>query len=424
MADRMKRIWKRLGLLLVCSLVLAGPMSCSRSRQSDVPDPAGLRLREFVGGPARLVWIQQVAGDGDDPFCDGSRLVLMGLDTEDGRGPRPIVSTVTNYHRPMLTPDGRHVVYSRQTTREAFAVAWDGGRPRRLGAGYAAATWQDPATGVVWVYMADNGTTGKERNHAKTLQRVRLDDLSVREVVWDRAKFTFNSLQLSADGTRACGQFIHPRAGFAELPNRSWTYLGRGCWTSIAPDNSYLVWIFDNPHRNLIFHDPTENTSWSVPIGTAPEMKGFEVYHPRWSNHRRFFTLTGPYEIGRPGANLIGAGGPGVEAWIGKFAPDLKTVESWLQITHDRYGDFYPDLWVAPTSPAHRDEAGRSGNASPSKSSDGRWTRGTINPAHLIPRARVYTPAIRLQRVRKGKSDDLGPGGIGMEAIRQQQPFA
>lgn len=83
-------------------------------------------------------------------------------------------------------------------------------------------------------------------------------------------------------------------------------------------------------------------------------MKGFEVYHPRWSNHRRFFTLTGPYEIGRPGANLIGAGGPGVEVWIGKFAPDLKTVENWLQITHDRLGDFYPDLWVAPPAPAHR----------------------------------------------------------------------
>lgn len=200
MAGRTKQIWMRLGLLLVCSLLLAGPMSCSRARKSGAPDPAGQSLREFVGGPARLVWIQQVDGDGDDPFCDGSRLILMGLDTEDGRGPRPIVNTVTNYHRPMLTPDGRHVVYSRQTTREAFAVAWDGGRPRRLGAGYAAATWQDPATGAVWVYMADNGTSGKERNHAKTLHRVRLDDPSVQEVVWDLAKFTFNSLQLSADG--------------------------------------------------------------------------------------------------------------------------------------------------------------------------------------------------------------------------------
>lgn len=352
MVDWVKQYWLRSGLVLLFTLTLMGLMSCSRAGKPGAPDPAGQRLREFVGGPARLVWLRQVDGNGADPFCDGNRLILMGLDTEDGRGPRAIVSTVTNYHRPMLTPDGRHVVYSRQTTREAFVVAWDGGRPWRLGAGYAAATWQDPATGVVWVYMADNGKTGRERNSAKILERVRLDDPSVRELVWNSEKFTFNSLQLSADGTRACGQFPYPRAGFAEFPNRTWTHLGRGCWTSIAPDNSYLVWFFDLPHRNLIFHDPTENTSWSVPINTPPEMKGFEVYHPRWSNHRRFFTLTGPYEIGRPGANLIGSGGPSVEVWIGKFAPDLKAVENWLQITRDRYGDFYPDLWVAP--PAHR----------------------------------------------------------------------
>ena len=343
----MKPFWLYSTLVVVPALALATWLVHPAARNPDGPDMAK-QLREFTGGPARLTWLRQVDGAGNDPFCDGDRLVLMGLDTEDGRGARQIVKTVANYHRPMLTPDGRQVVFSRQSTREAFAVDWKGGKPRRIGAGYAAAVWRDPDTGITWVYLADNGKEGKARNHAQTLHRVQLDNPAIRELVWNTEKFTFNSLQFSADGTRFCGQFPHPRAGFADLVHRTWTHLGRGCWTSLAPDNSYLVWIFDLPHRNLLFHDPTAGTAWSVPINAAPGMDGFEVYHPRWSNRRAFFALTGPYAIGPMGQNLIGAGGPRVEIVVGRFAPDLKSVENWLQITHDDRGDFYPDLWIAP----------------------------------------------------------------------------
>jgi hypothetical protein len=116
----------------------------------------------------------------------------------------------------------------------------------------------------------------------------------------------------------------------------------------MAPDNSYLVWVFDNAHRNLTLHDPKKDGSWRVPIHTAPAMEGFEVYHPRWSNRRSFFALTGPYAIGEAGHNLIRVGGPQVEIVVGQFADDLKSVQNWLQITHNDRGDFYPDLWIAP----------------------------------------------------------------------------
>lgn len=343
MTARSKFVWTWLALGLVLGLALATGMGCG-PRSADIGD----QLREFVGAPARLVWLRQVDGDGNDPFCWGNRAVLMGLDTEDGRGARKLVGTVTNYHRPMVTPDGRQVVFSRHSTREAFVVDWKGGKPRRIGAGYAAAVWRDPDTDLTWVYLTDNGQEGRNRHDGRALYRVRLDDPSIRELVWDREKFTFDNLQFSADGTRFCAQFPHPRAGFAELSTQSWTHLGRGCWTSLAPDNSYLVWYFDNPHRNLTLHDPKQGTSWNVPIHTAPVMKGFEVYHPRWSNRRSFFTLTGPYTVGQAGLNLIRAGGPQVEIVVGRFSPDLKSVENWLQITHDAFGDFYPDLWIAP----------------------------------------------------------------------------
>ena len=340
-----KFLWTWLALGLVLGLALAAGMGCG-PRSADI----GTQLREFVGGPARLVWLRQVDGNGNDPLCWGDQLVLMGLDTEDGRGAHPILKTVANYHRPMVTPDGRQVIFSRFSTREAYVVDWKGGKPRRIGEGYAAAVWRDPDTDLTWVYLTDNGREGRNRHDGRSMHRVRLDDPSVRELVWDLTKVTFDNFQLSADGTRASGQFPHPRAGFAELPNRSWTHLGRGCWTSLAPDNSYLVWVFDDLHRNLLFHDPKNGTAWSVPIHTAPVMEGFEVYHPRWSNRRPFFALTGPYAVGQGSKNLIRAGGPRVEIVVGRFSPDLKSVENWLQITHDEFGDFYPDLWIAPAA--------------------------------------------------------------------------
>ena len=318
------------------------------------PDVAE-RLRDFVGAPARLVWIQQVDGDGDDPFCWGDQLVIMGLDTEDGLGKRAIVDEVANYHRPMMSPDGQHVVFSRLQTREAFVADWDEGEPRLIGEGYAATVWRDSATDITWVYIADNGKEGWDRHHASALHRVRIDDPSVRELVWDRAPFTIDNVQLSADGTRFCSQFTHPRAGYADVPNQSWTFLARGCWTSMAPDNSYRVWIFDGPHRNVTIHDPVEDTAWRVPINTAPGINDFEVYHPRWSNHAQFFLITGPYTKGRPGDNLISAGGPDVDVLVGRFSDDFRSVSDWLQVTDDGRGSFYPDLWIkrdAPTAPA------------------------------------------------------------------------
>lgn len=325
---------------------LCGAFALAPLARAEPDDPAA-RLRAFVDAPARLVWIQQVEGPGDDPFCWGDQLIIMGLDTEDGRGKRAIVDEVAHYHRPLLSPDGQHVVFSSLQTREAFVVDWDGGAPRRIGEGYAATVWKDPATDLTWVYLADIGEEGWDRHHARALYRVRIDDPSVRELAWDRAPFTIDNVQFSADGTRFCSQFTHPRAGYADVPNQSWTFLARGCWTSMAPDNSYLVWIFDGPHRNITIHDPVEETAWRVPINTAPGMDGFEVYHPRWSNHRSFFTITGPYKVGRPGDNLIPAGGPEVDVLIGRFSEDLRSVSDWAQITDNAFGNFYPDLWIA-----------------------------------------------------------------------------
>lgn len=46
------------------------------------------------------------------------------------------------------------------------------------------------------------------------------------------------------------------------------------------------------------------------------------MYHPRWNNHVRFMTMTGPY-INGEGGNKIGGGGKKVEIYLGRFSVDL-----------------------------------------------------------------------------------------------------
>ena len=73
------------------------------------------------------------------------------------------------------------------------------------------------------------------------------------------------------------------------------------------------------------------------------------VYHPRWSNHPRFLAVTGPYRVGG-GGNRIRGGGQGVEIYLGRFSPDHRRVEAWVQITANDSADFYPDVWIDPAA--------------------------------------------------------------------------
>ena len=82
-----------------------------------------------------------------------------------------------------------------------------------------------------------------------------------------------------------------------------------------------------------------------MPINEAPGIDGYEVYHPRWSNHARFMVMTGPYVI-RAGGNRIRGGGNKVEVHLGKFTSDFDAIEGWVRISHNDKADFFPDVWI------------------------------------------------------------------------------
>ncbi|MCP3890685.1 MAG: hypothetical protein GY702_17715 [Desulfobulbaceae bacterium] len=329
--------------LLLCSMFLAGWASA----QSDTG-----KLQTWTGKHTRLVWVQD-QGKGGDTFATGYNLMLYGYDSKDGKGERPLVPGVGNFFKPLFTPDGNHVVVSDRRNRQMYLVEWESGRVEKLGAGVAVAVWQDPSPSLflrkktIWIYCFTGLQPENQYGTAQPLYRFPLDKPKKKELVWNATNMAWSSLQLSRDGSIMGGLFPWPHGGILRSENKqkSFQRYGRGCWTSLSPDNSKLLWIFDGLHRNVQIYDVDGTATWKVNINGAPGIGGYEVYHPRWSNHPRYFVLTGPYMKG-DGGNKITGGGEKVEVYIGRFDQKARVVEDWFQVTHNKRADFYPELWL------------------------------------------------------------------------------
>jgi hypothetical protein len=300
-------------------------------------------VEAVTGAHTKVVWMRDV-GDGMGTFGWGPHFLLMGYDSRDGLGERVILDKPSNYFRPLLTPDGEKIIFTNQDENSIYEVRWDGTGLRKIGPGLAAALWKDPESGETWIYGKD-----EVARTTNSVLRFPLTHPDRKEIVWSKTESqvtTPGSLQIAADGKTMAMNMPWPVSGVAVVPDGNWSNLATGCWPGIAPDHSYLTWTFDGAHRNLLFHDPFADEQWRVAICTAPGVNGSETYHPRWSNHPRYFTMTGPYNSGK-GRGGLSAGGSQVEVYVGKFSEDFRTVESWVQVTHDDKPDFFPDVWIA-----------------------------------------------------------------------------
>ena len=318
-------------------------------------------VEDFTGAHTRLVWAENLRLKNSDTFAIGSDLILKGLDTRDGKGERMLQTKTGNYSRPLLSSDGEVILFTDKDVRrkggrkhydpEIYRTDWQGTQAARVAEGYAVDCWSDPATGVEWVYAAREFKASASLSlEAARLVRFRLDDPTVVEVVYDDGPVSPDNIQFSRDGSRASGLFPWPNVGLlvrGEDGRHHARKLETGCWPSLAPDNSGVVWVFDGGHRSATFFSDDGKKSWMVKLNQAPGMGGHEVYHPRWSNHPRYFTVTGPYvPVKGTSGNVINKGGASAEIHIGRFSEKLDTVEAWLQVTDDKLSESYPDMWV------------------------------------------------------------------------------
>lgn len=351
-------------------LALAAACNSAPSR-----DGAAAEVYRLTGAPTRIVWVQ---GDGTDPYAMGNNLVLMGFDTEDGRGERAILDARASYVKPMLASRGDRVVYSTHPElgdSSVHVVNFDGSENRRFDRGFALAVWPDPADGGDWIYIGSD----VEGLGYRRITRVRLDQPSRREEVWKGAPITIDTFQVSPDGTLAGGLFPWPAAGVADLTSGQWRQLGEGCWTALNDVGAPLFWYFDGAHRNLLMVDVNRDRRWTVPINRAPGFGNPEVYHPRWTRHPRFMAMSGPYDRG--GANQVRSGGTQAEIWLGRFNADFTQIEEWARVTSNGGGDSYPDVWIDLAASPHPQLA--SGRVGPVT------TEATVPPDRIVVEARV-----------------------------------
>lgn len=341
-----KRRFKKRGLAAICGVF--GVMILVSAWFGFQPPEEAQQLRELTDAPARMIWVRQAHYGSKDVFARGERFQLMGLDTEGRRGVHVILHGIENYNKPMFVPDGDRIVFSDLPADKIYVVNWDGTGLQQLHTGRAVEVWRDPQTGQDWVYRIPSSRSTGDESATRPLTRFLLDNPPKEELVWDQTRVNANSIQLSQDGAYMCGLFPWPEAGLLDVQAGEFIRLGRGCWPSMAPDNSYMMWIFDGPHRNLLFHSRDNRRQWSVHIADAPGIDGYEVYHPRWSNHDRFMVMTGPYHQG------IYGGGEDVSVYAGRFNEYMTDIEAWVRITDHGKADFFPDLWVKPGTGAYR----------------------------------------------------------------------
>ena len=332
-----------------------------------VPALAGDRsadIRELTGRPTKLVWVQD-AGDTACMIAERPTLRLMVLDTEDGKGERPLLPELGRYWRPGITDDGTRVVFGDKDKKTVSVVKFDGTGLRLLiENAIHEDVWQDPATGHDWVYATV--TEPRDGKDVSVIRRYRLDDPNLddpkkSELVWDR--MPVNTFMVSGDGRAASagGDGGNSPQGILTLPNGGFYARAGGCWPSMAPDASRRSWVFTGNHRSIHMCFPSDRSgiksySTSVDFTNVPglvEFKGRqEAYHPRWSNNVRFFSLTAPLDevnwssdVKMP--NRIAEK---VELYIGRFAPDLLSAERFVKATENDRGDYYPNVWIEPTT--------------------------------------------------------------------------
>ncbi|WP_038169173.1 LamG-like jellyroll fold domain-containing protein [Verrucomicrobium sp. BvORR106] len=309
---------------------LTRPPLASPSAPADLAQ----QLRDFAEGPARVVWTR--TEDEEDFYLKGGTGTLFGYDTEDGKGERAILSELRSYASPMLTPDGRQVVFTHQTKHKCYVVGFDGANLRELSAGYASDIWSDPATGVTWVYVR----TGW-RDVRAPVRRFRLDDPSVSEEVWTKSGTGQPQtawFHLSGDGKLAADAFPWPQCGLADMGTGEFKVMGKGCWPAVAPDSSHRSFYFIGQHTGVQFFDTPQATPRTINLATVPGWTGRKVYHPRWTNDVRFVTLTAPQWM------------PETELYIGRFDQGFTEVESWFRVTYNHTADFFGDAWFAAAS--------------------------------------------------------------------------
>lgn len=275
---------------------------------------------------------------------------IWAFDTRAGKE-RQIVPQGRNYN-PLITPDGGRIVYTtgipgwQGPSTKIRVVNWDGTGDREVCDGYGEWVWCDQQTGTIWVYYAE------DRRDFENIWRVQLDKTDVKEKLYD-GRVT-NRFSVSADGTRAGGEFPHPNAGMLDLRTKvlNTKSFRHGCNTYLAPDNSYRMYVMLGSHDTIImYHDLyTSNAINVMPPGLKAKADGGRgvMWNPKWASDARHLSIAGPF--GNLNADQA-------DIWLAQFAPGHTAIAKWVQVTNSPAMDTYAHVWIDPGLGRHEGKA-------------------------------------------------------------------
>jgi len=356
-------------ILGLVAAVLAMPSSALCSEAGEQRKVAA-EIRELTGARTRFVWLQD-AGEDPCPWGGSATMRIMGFDTDDGKGARPIFPEPSDYMCPYLTPDGKGIVFNKvkmgpPIDRHVMYVNWDGtGLREVVTRAWLASVGADTNGRFVWLYCLAEAPGDK-----LVFKRFRLDDPSVSELLWDKSA-SIGRPTVSPDGKMAAGVYAGTGGspcGVYDLPNIVYHNIGVGCQPAMLPcTNPYRMFLFSGDHRNgAIFTDPDDpNKIKRQPVSfeNAPATRGrHQVQYPQWSNNVRFMVVAAPfaYVKNEEGIPFPDEGMKGkykryydnVEISIGRLDEKLTRIEKWVQITHNNKGDYFPEAWIEPKQAA------------------------------------------------------------------------
>jgi len=304
-------------------------------------DVVGKALHSLAGGHTRVVWAQDM-GTSPDLSARSWELRLMGFDSDDGLGARPILNKIASYARPLISPKGDRILLSSRRDNQIYIVNWDGSGLRPLIRGFALDLWMD-SNGVEWMYFGDDPKHWlldiyQERYSA--VLRCPIDAPEKVELVWNKSLLNLqmeNNFQVSDDGLHA-SLFCSNRCGVADLPNGDWTEYGSGSCPSMVSDKQTAFFYLNEDQRTISMFNSGPSSRQDIAVCNARGVDGERICQPRWGNDVHLFALAGPLK------------GPGdekeLEIYVGHFDNQFTDVDEWVQISRNRRPDFIPDVWV------------------------------------------------------------------------------
>ncbi|HUT56243.1 MAG TPA: LamG-like jellyroll fold domain-containing protein, partial [Phycisphaerae bacterium] len=340
-------------ILSVCiaTLLVAGgtALAAEPAEGKNAPEPGiAANVLALTGAETRIVWIRykqwETAKKGTLGMDGGAGYSIMAFDTQ-GKGERELVPA-GDFYNPLISPSGRRVIYTAKTDGKLriHCVDWNGANSRVLSDGFALWTWRDPATGIEWVYASDENWRG--------VDRFQLDKPESRESIYKSP--VANRFSLSADGTRAVGEFPWPNAGMlytrtGQVDRKDYR---TGCNSYIAPDNSYMVTIMDGGHSQVTLYKPDGSSRdvRLIPPGLKPLKRGGNgcMWNPKWASDARHMVVAGPF---------VNLGPNHADIWLGQFADDFNSIAKWVQVSNNDYMDVYAYVWIDPELGQHAGEA-------------------------------------------------------------------